>query len=356
MRLSQSIVRHATLLSAFLAIASSAVATGTFAEEDDRLRGIVAPVVAKTPFKIGVTIVHLNDDFWKGIAYGIADEAKRSNIQLVQVTVAGGYGNVPQQFEQLETMKTLGVDVAVIGAAAFKGYDSVLRRLKMAGITVVAAGIPVDSKNVDFGLTQDDSAIGVALAEAVCKNAAGKMTSVLTVPGPAGAEWARLRHAGFDRVARDCKGLSVVEGATGGSLGIEQGLSETSDLLQTHPDAGYVYTPEISLGLGASQAIRQAHAKAVVVSSSIVREAIPQIEDGRILAAASEPGIIIGRLVVQYAIRAREKLPMPNMTTVGSPYPLLMTPTVMITSANAKTYPFDSYEIPPKTWSTQALR
>ena len=348
---------NAARKSIFSLLACAAVlAVPARAEDSDRLRGIVAPVVAKTPFKIAVTLVHLNDDFWKGIAYGIADEAKRSNVKVVQVTIAGAYGNVPQQFEQLENMKTLGVDVAVIGAAAFKGYDNVLGQLKKSGIMVVAAGIPVDSKNVDFGVTQDDSAIGAALADAVCKNMNGSPASVLTVPGPAGAEWARLRHVGFDAHAKSCKGLTVDEGSMGGGLGLEQGLSQTSDLLQTHPDAGYLYTPEISLGLGASQAIRQARAKTKIVSSSIVREAIPQIEDGRILAAASEPGIIMGRLVVQYAIRQREKMPMPGMATTGSPYPTVLTPTVLITKTNAKTYPFDLYEIPPKSWSIQALQ
>lgn len=326
------------------------------ADDADRLRGIVEPVIAKTPLKIGVTLVHLNDDFWKGIAYGIVDEAKRSNVKVVQVTIAGAYGNVPQQFEQLENMKTLGVDVAVIGAAAFKGYDNLLRQLKQSGLMVVAAGIPVDSRSVDFGITQDDTAIGAALADAVCRDTAGKAATVLTVPGPAGAEWARLRHVGFDEHAKGCKGLDVVEGAVGGGLGLEQGLSQTSDLLQTHSDAGYVYTPEISLGLGAAQAIRQARAKTRVVSSSIVREAIPAIEDGRVLAAASEPGIIMGRLVVQYAIRQHEKMPMPKMSVSGSPYPTVLTPTVLITKANAKTYPFELYEIPPKSWSIQALQ
>ena len=326
------------------------------ADEPDRLRGIVAPVVATKPFKIGVTLVHLNDDFWKGIAYGIADEAKRSNVQLVQVTIAGAYGNVTQQFAQLETLRTLGVDVAVIGAAAFKGYDTVLKRLQQSGIQVVAAGIPVDSRNVDFGVTQDDTAIGAALADVICHAMAGKPASVLTIPGPAGAEWARLRHVGFDEHTKACAGLSVVEGAMGGSLGLEQGLSQTSDLLQTHPDAGYVYTPEISLGLGAVQAVRQAHAQARIVSSSIVREAIPLLQDGHILAAASEPGIIMGRLIVQYAIRIRDKLPTPGLAVSGSPYPTVLVPTTLITPANVETYPFDLYEIPPKAWSIKALQ
>ena len=338
------------LIATVLAVAS------VRADQPDRLNGLLAPVAARSPLRIGVTLVHLNDDFWKGIAYGIADEAKRSNVKLVQVTIAGGYGNVTQQFEQLETLQTLGVDVAVIGAAAFKGYDTVLKRLKRAGITVVAAGIPVDSHNVDFGVTQDDTAIGAALADVICRNMARKAATVIAIPGPAGAEWARLRHVGFADHAKTCSGLSVVEGATGGSLGLEQGLTQTSDLLQTHPDADYVYTPEISLGLGAVQAVRQAHATAQVASSSVVREAIPLIEDGKILAAASEPGIVMGRLVVQYAIRQRENLPTPNLTVSNAAYRTFVVPTTLITRANVKTYPFDAYEIPPKAWSLQALQ
>jgi ribose transport system substrate-binding protein len=61
--------------------------------EPHRLIGLVAPLVAQKPLRIGVTLVHLNDDFWKGVAYGTVDEAKRSNIEVVRVSVAGAYGN-----------------------------------------------------------------------------------------------------------------------------------------------------------------------------------------------------------------------------------------------------------------------
>lgn len=326
------------------------------AEEPDRLRHIIEPVVATKPLKIGVTLVHLHDDFWKGIAYGIVDEAKRSHVQVLQVSVAGAYGNVKEQFAQLDTLKSLGADVVVIGAAAFDGYNAILKSIRASGIKVVAAGIPVNSAAVDFGVSQDDTAIGAALEDVVCKTKGSANASVIAIPGPAGAEWAHLRHVGFEQEAKKCPGLKVIEGAVGGGLGVDQGLAQASDLLLKNPDAGFIYTPEISLGMGAVQAAKQLGKPTKVVSSSVVREAIPMLKDGRLLAVCSEAGIIMGRLIVQYAIRENENLPMPNLGKAGTPYPALMVPITMITQANADTYPFEMYELPPKEWSIQAMQ
>lgn len=314
--------------------------------EEDRLVGLVTPLVAQKPFKLGVTLVHLNDDFWKGIAYGIVDEAKRSNVKVVQISVAGGYGNTREQFAQLNTLKTLGADYVALGAASFDGYDPLIRQLKSAGTKVVAAGIPVNSASVTFGVTQDDAGIGRALAKAICsKDPHG---TVVAVPGPAGAEWARLRYVGFMDETRRCSGLEVYAGVFRGVVGLQDGLAQTADLLLKHPEARFVYTPEISLGMGAVQAARQLQRKVQVVSSSMVKEAVPMIGDGRLLAVVSEPGIVIGRLIVQYCIRDREGRPLPDIVRPsGAPYPYVLTPPTLITQENARTFPLNVYEIPP---------
>jgi ABC-type sugar transport system substrate-binding protein len=325
------------------------------AAADDRLVGLVAPLVAQKPFRIGVTLVHLNDDFWKGIAYGIVDEAKRSNVEVVRISVAGAYGNSREQFAQLDTLKTLGVDYVALGAASFSGYDQPIRQLKAAGVRVIAAGIPVNSESVQFGVTQDDKSIGKVLGDAICaKNGDGR---IVALPGPAGAEWARLRYVGFKEAVARCRGLTVYEGAFRGSAALQEGLAQTADLLLKHPDANFVYTPEISLGMGAAQAVRQAGRQAQVVSSAMVKEAVPMLVDGRLLAVVSEPGIIMGRLIVQYAIRDREGKPLPNMTRPpGSPYPYVLTPPTLITAVNAKSFPLDVYEIPPADMKLDTLR
>lgn len=322
----------------------------------DRLVGLIEPVKASKPYRIGVTVVHLNDDFYKGIVYGIDDEAKRSGVEVVQVSIAGAYGNVKEQFAQLEAFKALKVDVAVVAPAAYNGYDTALKSLKDAGIMVVAAGIPVNSKNVDFGITQDDTAIGKVLADRICATKTGGR--VLTVPGPAGAEWARLRYVGFMDEAKKCAGLIPTEGAFGGAMGLQWGLSTTSDLLIRFPDAKYVYTPEISLAMGAAQAIRQQGKQVKVVSSSMVKEAAPMVKDGRLLAVVSEPGIVMGRLVVQYAIRKLDGKPLTGLAPADktTSYPYFNVPTTLITPANVDAHPFEIYEIPPASWKMPAIK
>jgi ribose transport system substrate-binding protein len=327
----------------------------SFAETADRMRGLVDPVTAKNPLKIGVTVVHLQDDFWKGIAYGITDEAKRSNMTVAQISVAGAYGNVTQQFAHIQAMQTLGVDVAVVGPAAYDGYDSILAGLKKSGKMVIAAGIPLNSKNVDFGVTQDDTALGGALADAVCKDMAGKPAEVLALPGPAGAEWSRLRLVGFEQKAKDCPGMTVISGPVGGAIDIGYGLSQISDMLLKHPDAKYAYTPESALGMGAAQAARRQHKEVKVATSTLNDQGLAELKDGRFMTVISEPGILIGRLIVQYAIRKAEGMPMPNMQAT-SPYPTVVVPNLAITQSMAATYDDAIYDVPPKSWSIEAVQ
>lgn len=335
------------MAAAFLAFAALPTMAG---ESTDRLKGILEPIKAEKSFTMGVTLVHLQDDFWKGIAYGILDEAKRSGVEVTQVAVAGAYGNVREQFAQLDAMRTRGVNYAVVGPASFDGYDSVFRSMQKSGAKVLAAGIPVNSANVTFGVGQDEGAIGAGLAKVVCQLKPD--ANVAPIAGPAGAEWARLRYEAFKTEAGKCNGMKVQPATFGGSLDLAYGMSQASDLLLRSSGVDFIYTPVIPLGMGAAQAVRQQRKATKVVSSAIVREAIPMIKDGRLAAVASEPGILMGRLIVQYAIRDHEGKELPNMNKDGSlPYPHVLVPSVVITPANADTYPFEEYDLPPRDWS-----
>jgi ribose transport system substrate-binding protein len=321
------------------------------AAEPDRLAGIIEPVVAKKPLKIALSVVHLNDDFWKGLAYGVSDEAKRSNATVLQITVAGGYGNVSQQFGAIQNMKTLGADVAIVGAAAFNGYDALFKQLRDSGMIVAAAQTPVNSKEVDFGVTEDDAAIGAAMGKAVCEAKGSGAASAIDLPGPAGVEWSRLREVGFDEAAKAC-GVTVIKGPVGGGIDIETGLKTSSDLLLKNPDARFIYTPAIPIAMGALQATRQQHREVGIATAAVIRGAIPLIKDGKFLVVVSEPAVLMGRLLVQYAIRKAEKLPMPNLRDFGDlPYRSVVATPKLITVQNAAAYPYELYDLPPENWS-----
>jgi len=346
-------LRALSISAAITALISAAYPA--MAQDNDRLMGIVEPVVATKPLSIGLAVVHLNDDFWRGITYGVEDEAKRSNVKLERVFVAGAYGNVREQFAQLATLKTLGVDVAVLGASAFNGFDPIIKDLQSSGINVMAVGIPVNSPNISLGVTQDDAGIGRVEATVLCE--ANKSPKVLAIPGPAGAEWARLRHVAFkEELAKKCTDATVVDAPFSAGLTLQNGLTQASDLLLKHPEINAIFTPQVSLGMGAAQAKRQLGRDVTIVTSALVPEVLPMIKRGDIYASVSEPGILMGRLIVQYAIRQNEGLPLPNTNKDDSlPYPYVLTPTAAITKANVDSFPVHNTDLPPADWKASAI-
>ena len=75
--------------------------TGIAAADYDRLRGLIEPVKAKKPYRVAFAAVHFIDDYWKGVAYGILDEADKSGVKVVRVLSAGGYGKLPSRSANL---------------------------------------------------------------------------------------------------------------------------------------------------------------------------------------------------------------------------------------------------------------
>ena len=165
------------------------------AEDGDRFLGAVDQVVQDTgtPIRYGVTLVHLQDDYWKGMAYGIVDEVQKSGGKVVQVSIAGKYGNVTEQFAQIDAMMTKGIDVLVLGASSYDGFDPILaegqgerdqdhRRRHTRQQQAAGLGRVVQR----FRHRQEDG------RAAVREEAADKFT-IIGLPGPAGAEWSKLR-------------------------------------------------------------------------------------------------------------------------------------------------------------------
>src|SRR6516164_533817 len=214
-----------SLCAAALAMGIIATVGGVIRAEEaqDRYLGVTDPVQDKAPFiRYGVTLVHLQDDFWKGMAYGMVDETKHVGGKVVQVSIAGKYGNMAEQYAQIEAMMTKGIDVLVLGPSAYDGFDPMLKKVKEKGITVIAAGIPLGSKLADFGVVMSDYDIGKRMGNALCQHRPkDKQTfKTLALPGPAGAEWTKLRVDGLLESAKSCPGEEVIVAPVGGEISI----------------------------------------------------------------------------------------------------------------------------------------
>jgi ribose transport system substrate-binding protein len=328
------------------------------AQDLDRFLGVTEQVKdTDPPIRYGVTLVHLQDDYWKGMAYGIVDEVEKSGGKVVQVSIAGKYGNVTQQFAQIEAMMIKGIDVLVLGAASYDGYDTILKKAKDKGIKIIAAGTPVNSKLPDFGVLFNDFDIGLKMGELLCEKKPQAEFKIIGLPGPAGAEWSKLRVDGLKEAVSKCPGATLELAPVGGEISIGYALSTTSDMITKYPDASFVWTPTMGLGMGAVQAVKQRKTNMKVVGSTIMRGIFPALDDGTLIAVNAEPSILVGRLIVQYSIRQKLGLPTPLIVdNKDFSYKMITAPTKFITKDNAASYPWEQTDVPPEDWSIEAFQ
>lgn len=319
----------------------------------DRLLNMVEPVKAKKPYRIGYSSADMNADFFLALAYGVTDEAKQSGVQLVRIVSAGGYGKVAEQIAGIEQMGALNLDAVIIMGAAFDGYDKVVERLVAKGTKVVTMASPIGAPQVSFGVLQNEAGIGKTLADYICKEK--PKATVITLPGPAGAAWNKMRFDGFKAAAEKC-GLNLVGNTYAGNIDIEDGQRQAGDMLLKYPDADYIYATAGILAVGAAQQAKRMHSKAKVVAGTFTRRTPEMIKDGEMAMIVSEPPIVFGRAAVNYTVRLLNGDPMPNMVKGIMPYPVVMVPNTAVTAQTIGTYDVNEYDLPPEGWTPPNLQ
>jgi ribose transport system substrate-binding protein len=341
-----------------LLLAVAAVAMFTLIETgasfaQDRLLNMVEPVKAKKKYRIGYTSADMNADFFLALAYGIVDEAKQSGVELVRIQSAGGYGKVAEQIAGIEQMGALNLDAVIIMGAAFDGYDKVVDRLVAKGTKVVTLASPIGAPKVSFGVLQNEAAIGKMLADYVCKEK--PKATVITLPGPAGVVWNKMRFDGLKAEAETC-GLNLVGNTYAGGISIEDGQKQAGDMLLKYPDADYIYATAGIMAVGAAQQAKRTHAKAKVIAGTFTRRTPDMIKDGEIAMIVSEPPVVFGRAAIAYTVRLLNGDPMPNMVNGIMPYPVVLVPNTPVTAANLASYDVNKYDLPPQGWTPPSLQ
>jgi ABC-type sugar transport system substrate-binding protein len=347
--------KRCMVAAALAAVASLSAVSSARAQEPDRLRGVITEVKADRPYRIGVAMVHFVDDFWKGITYGLVDEAQRANVKIVRIMGAGGYGKVAEQIAQLETLSTMDVDAVVIGSTDFAGFDRAIKRLTDKGIKVIAVGVPVNSPQVSFGVTINEAEVGRRMATFVCKE--DPKAKVATIPGPNGPVWNKLRFDGFKQGAEACPGMQLVGNTFQGSTKLEDGMSQGADLLVKNPDANFIYAAAVGLGTGAGMAAKRAGSKARVVTAAITDRTVDLMKEGHIAMVVTEQPILMGRSTIQMATRLLNGAKLPEMTPAGTiPYPQFLVPLFEIMPKDLASYSLNLYDQPPPGWQLPSLQ
>jgi ribose transport system substrate-binding protein len=337
-----------------LAVAGLAM-TATTATAEDRLLGMVEPVKAKKEYRIGYSSADMNADFWLGMAYGVTDEAKQAGVKIVRITSAGGYGKVAEQIGQLEQLGALDLDAVILSSAAFDGYDKVVDRLTAKGTKVIVLGTPIGSPKASVGIMQNEGGIGQTLGGYICKE--DPKATVITLPGPAGSAWNKLRFDGFKAaIEKNCPNIKLVGNTFAGNIAIEDGQRQAADMLTKYPNADYIYAVAGIFSVGVAQQARRMNSKAKIVTGTLTRRTIDLVKDGSIAMVVSEPAIVFGRGALQYTVRLLNGDPLPKLVPGIMPYPVALIPNVALTKANIDKHDVNEYDLPPEGWRPAELQ
>ena len=347
-------IRQMTIGIAAVLLATMAnVAVGQ-AEDFDRLRGVVAPVKAKKPYRMGWAAIHFVDTFWVGVAYGIVDEAKQAGVDLVRIIPAGGYGNLAEEQTALVQLSTLNLDAILISGVTFQGFDRAVKRITDQGIKVGVVGVPIDATTTSFGVIESEPDTGAKMGAYLCKVA--QNAKVITIPGPAGAEWNKLRFEAFKATAEKC-GSQLLGNTFQGGMSLEDGRKQAEDLMVKYPDAHYIWTVAGNIGDGAAEAIKRSGRKDIwVIGSGFTANTAEMMKEGYIKMYLSEPAVLFGRLVVQYMTRQLNGDDMPNLVPNILPYPSVIVPTAQVEGTEVAKYNLEQYDQAPAGWNVPLTR
>jgi len=174
---------------------------------------------------------------------------------------------------------------------------------------------------------------------------------IATMPGPAGHAWSRLRFEGFrDEIAKACPAARLFGNLYRLEASVAHGQVQAAELAIKYPQADFLYVASGALALGAARVRQRLRQRAEIVAAGLTREGAAALGAGDIAMAVSVPAVLIGRLAVQYAIRAAEDKGLPGAVPGPYPYPTVFAPMVSITRDLLGDYDIESYDLAPAGW------
>ncbi|MBS0202675.1 MAG: substrate-binding domain-containing protein [Planctomycetes bacterium] len=245
-----------------LLAACAAVVTIGCGKSNDKATSTGTPVPKATQptSKIGVSLLTLENPFFKVIGDNIVLEGKKHGYEVI---VVSGDKDVSKQGNQIKDFIVQGVNAIVLSPCDSKSIVPVIQEANKAGIPVFTVDIPCNEPGVkiatqiatdNFGGGRE---AGVAMIEALGE--AGGPVAVLHFKQ---AESCQLRVKGFTEVidAHNASGKAkidiVTELESGGAK--DQGYKATEDAMQANPEIRGIFAINDPAALGAWAALSKA--------------------------------------------------------------------------------------------------
>ena len=251
--------------------------------------------------KIGVTMPNIKGPWFTPVLFGVTDEAKKLNYDVI-IQDAGGYSNVDKQVSQLSNLLVQRVKAILLDPANPDSFNGVVRQAKSDRIPVVGVGSPIVASNVeaDGAASSSHCNIGHELAKGA-KTLLPNGGTLAILAGPPGAFWAsdRLRCFKEDIAGSNIK--IVAEQTSEQDAAVA--LSLANDMLQRFPNVDLLYGADDTYGVGAARAAQGAQkCGKVKVLFAVLGEAAEEImRAGCADYVVAQQPVLIGRTGLQMA-------------------------------------------------------
>jgi protein TorT len=162
--------------------------------------------------------------------------------------------------------------------------------------------VPVTSK-----IFVDHPMKGFQTGEYLVKKMGEAGGNVVAFPGPQGSGWAENYLKGFTKALKDSK-VKILD-TKFGDAGVPEQLRLVEDALQTYPDMNAIWGTAPTAE-GAINAIKDAGREDVIIVASYENQAmLKAMMSGAILGFDTEYPVMQGKIAVDLAVKALEKMP-----------------------------------------------
>jgi ribose transport system substrate-binding protein len=261
---------------------------------------------ASTPQKgggtIGVSVLTMTNPFFKEIADTMADEAKKSGMEVIATS---GEFDAARQYGQVKEFIVKKVSAIVLTPCDSRAVAAAIKEANAAGIPVFTADIACiaeDAKVVSHVAT-DNYAGGREAAKAIMK-ALNNKGKVAIIDHPV-VESVMLRTKGFRDELADAKSPIEIVGAYPGKGSKDESFKVSQDVLTSQRDLAGIFAINDPSALGAFAAVEKAGlaGKVLIVGFDGQLEGKRAILEGKIYADPIQFPDQIGRETVRSIIK-----------------------------------------------------
>lgn len=242
---------------------------------------------AKAQGVIGVSLLTLDNPFFKVIGDSISAEGKKHGYETV---VVSGDKDVAKQGNQIKDFIVKKVSAIVLSPCDSKSIIPIIQEANAAGIPVFTVDIPCNEPGVKIvtQIATDNEGGGREAGQAMIE-ALGEAGGKIAVLHFKQAESCQLRVKGFMEVIRahNAGGKSKIDVVTELESGAAKdlGYKAAEDALQAHPDLRGIFAINDPAALGARAAVEKAgKTQVLIIGFDGQPEGKQAIKDGKIYA------------------------------------------------------------------------